>query len=85
MSAPEITMYGADWCGDCRRAKSLFDAHGVHYTYVDVERVVEGADAARAISGRTNIPVVVFPDGTHQVEPSNAELEAKLREVGALV
>ena len=79
-----ITMYGADWCSDCRRAKSLLDTRGVEYTYVDVEAVVEGADAALAISGRTNIPVVVFPDGTHQVEPSNADLEAKLREVGAL-
>jgi len=84
MSSPAITMYGADWCIDCRRAKSVLDSHAVEYTYVDVEAVLEGADAARAISGRTNIPVIVFPDGTHQVEPSNADLEAKLREVGGL-
>lgn len=74
-------MYGADWCSDCRRAKTVLDANGVEYTYVDVDAVVEGAAAALAISGRTNIPVIVFPDGTHQVEPSNAELETKLREV----
>ena len=77
-------MYGADWCSDCRRSKALLDSKGVAYTYVDVEAVLEGADAARAISGRTNIPVIAFPDGTHQVEPSNADLEAKLIEVGAL-
>lgn len=77
-------MYGADWCIDCRRAKGVLDSNSVAYTYVDVDAVVEGANAALAISGRTNIPVIVFPDGTHQVEPSNADLEAKLREVGAL-
>ena len=80
----QITMYGADWCSDCRRSKALLDANAIDYTYVDVELSAEAADAARSISGRTNIPVIVFPDGSHQVEPSNADLEAKLREVGAL-
>jgi glutaredoxin-like protein len=79
-----ITMYGADWCSDCRRAKTLLDEKGVRYDYIDVERVLDGADRAFAISGRTNIPVIAFSDGTHQVEPSNADLEAKLAEVGAL-
>ena len=39
-----------------------------------------GADRAKAISGRTQIPVVVFPDGTHFTEPTDAELAAKLDE-----
>lgn len=85
MTSPEITMYGADWCIDCRRAKSVLDINNIQYDYVDVDAVVDGANAALAISGRTNIPVIVFSDGTHQVEPSNSDLEAKLREVGALV
>ena len=80
-----ITIYGADWCGDCRRSKALLDSLGVAYTYIDVEHDSSGADAALAISGRTSIPVVAFPDGTHQVEPTNLDLESKLREVGALV
>lgn len=76
--ADKITMYGADWCSDCRRSKALLDAEGVDYDYVDVEQSAEAADAARAISGRTNIPVIVFPDGSFQVEPSDADLRAKL-------
>lgn len=71
-------MYGADWCRDCVRSKVLLDAEGVAYEYVDIEAVVDGADRALAISGRTNIPVVVFPDGSHLVEPSDADLRAKL-------
>ena len=84
MPSPEITMYGADWCSDCRRSKALLDARGVAYTYIDVELSTEAADAARAISGRTSIPVISFGDGSHQVEPSDAELVAKLVEVGAV-
>lgn len=77
-----ITMYGAEWCSDCRRSKALLDARGVTYEYIDLEAVPEAAEAALAISGRTNIPVIAFGDGTHQVEPSNADLEAKLAEIG---
>jgi len=80
----EITMYGAEWCSDCRRSKALLDARGVDYEYVHLEAVLEGADRAFAISGRTSIPVIAFADGTHQVEPSNAELEGKLRDLGVL-
>jgi len=84
-AAPEtfdrLTMFGAEWCGDCRRSKALLKKLGVDYDYVDLEAVADGADRAKAISGRTNIPVVVFPDGTHQVEPTDADLQAKLEEL----
>lgn len=78
-----ITMYGAEWCGDCRRSKALLDRRGVDYDYVDLEVEFDGAARAKAISGRTNIPVVVFPDGTHVTEPTDAELGAKLDESSA--
>ncbi|TFD05563.1 glutaredoxin domain-containing protein [Cryobacterium sp. TMT1-66-1] len=82
--APRITMYGAEWCGDCRRSKSLLDRLEVDYDYVDLLLVEDGADRARAISGRTNIPVIVFPDDTHLVEPSDAEVRTKLTQLGRL-
>lgn len=74
-------MFGADWCRDCVRTKSQLDGLGIHYTYVDLMVDPGAADVAREISGRTNIPVVVYPDSTHHVEPSNADVEAKLREL----
>lgn len=79
-----ITMYGAEWCIDCRRSKSLLDDLGVDYDYVDLESVPDGADRAKAISGRMSIPVIAFPDDTHVVEPSNAALRAKLVELGTI-
>lgn len=73
-----ILMFGAEWCRDCRRSKALLDREGVHYDYVDLEAVADGADRAYAVSGRTQIPVIVFPDGSHLVEPTDQELAAKL-------
>lgn len=75
----EIEFYGADWCGDCRRSKSLLNTLGVEYDMFDVEESKENADKAQAISGRTNIPVIKFADGAHLVEPSDAVLHAELK------
>ncbi|MBD4566801.1 NrdH-redoxin, partial [Xanthomonas citri pv. citri] len=72
-NAPALTVYGADWCRDCLRTKRQLDELGVAYDYVDLVADPAQADAAERISGRTNIPVVVFPDGEHQVEPTNEE------------
>lgn len=73
-----ILMYGADWCRDCVRSKAALDRAGVEYDYIDVEAIPDAASRAQAISGRTNIPVIVFPDGTHLVEPTEAQLLAKV-------
>ena len=79
-----ITMFGAERCRDCRRTKAQLDELGVEYTYVDLEADPAAADVAREISGRTNIPVVVYPAATHHVEPSNADVDAKLRELSII-
>jgi glutaredoxin len=33
-----ITMYGADWCGDCVRAKKFFADNNVDYLWIDLEK-----------------------------------------------
>ncbi len=83
-SPEKITLYGAMWCGDCRRSKSLLDTLNVDYTYVDLEEVPEAADVAAGLAGRKNIPVISFPDGAVQCEPSDAELHGKLAELGVI-
>ena len=82
--ASTITMFGAEWCRDCRRTKAQLDDLGVEYTYVDLDADPDAAEVAREISGRTNIPVVVYPDATHHVEPSNDDVAAKLRELALI-
>ena len=83
-SAETITMFGADWCRDCIRTKKQLDELGVEYTYVDLVAEPDAADVAKEISGRTNIPVVVYPDASHHVEPANSDVEAKLRELSLI-
>jgi len=77
----KIRMFGAQWCGDCRRTKKQLDELGLDYEYIDLEHDAAAAQVAEDISGRKQIPVVVYPDGSHQVEPSNADVSAKLREL----
>lgn len=84
MTEQTIHVYGADWCRDCRRTKQQLEGLAVDFAYIDVEHDDDAARRAQEIAGRMNIPVVVFPDGTHQVEPSNADVEAKLRALSLL-
>lgn len=75
----EITMYSADWCGDCRRSKRLLDSLDVKYNLIDVEADASASDKVIEINGgQRSIPVIVFPDGTHLTEPSDNDLKAKL-------
>lgn len=84
-SKKEVVMYGADWCGDCRRAKSTLDRLGVKYTYHHVDDEDDGdkwRDEGVRLSGSRRIPAVVYPDGTVVNEPSNSAVESKCRELG---
>lgn len=83
--ASEITMYSADWCGDCRRSKRLLDSLNVKYTLIDVETDASAAEKVIEINGGARtIPVIVFADGTHLTEPSDNALKAKLKELAII-
>jgi mycoredoxin len=74
-----IVVYGANWCGDCRRAKRLLEARGADYEWVDVEFQAGAAqEASRLARGKKRIPVSIFPDGDVLVEPTDPELDAAL-------
>ncbi len=74
-----ILVYGADWCGDCRRSKKFLDANQVNYTYIDVERNPEQIEVMQQYNGGLqSIPTIIFPDGRVLVEPSNPLLAENL-------
>ena len=77
-------MYGADWCGDCRRTKAQLTDLGIEFEFLDTAASDEYRDKAVEISGAQSIPVVVFPDGEFFAEPSNDAVEAKLRSLDLL-
>ena len=85
MAQADITMYGADWCGDCRRSKRLFEELDVQVNHIDVEADESGAAKVQEINGGAkSIPVIVFSDGTHLTEPSDNDLKAKLTSLGII-
>jgi len=74
-----VVVFGADWCGDCRQTKAWLRHNNVPFTDIDVEHDVLARDrAVRLANGRKNIPVVLLPDGSVLVEPSNVELARAL-------
>ena len=79
-----VVVYGAEWCGDCRRSKAQLERLGIDFDYRDVAANDADKDEAIAISGRQSIPVIVLPDGSHLVEPSNPQLESELRRLSLI-
>jgi glutaredoxin-like protein len=76
--AGAITMYATRWCGDCRRARRWFDAHGISYDVIDIDRDDQAAASVMQVNGgMRSVPTIVFPDGSVLVEPTSRELEAR--------
>ena len=74
-----ILMYGTAWCSDCKRAKQFFGEQRVSYDFIDVDADPAGrAVVQQHNGGKDIIPTILFDDGSVLVEPSNAELAAKL-------
>jgi len=79
MTEPQITVYGAYWCPDCRRAKQFLGEQFIPYNWVDIEQdPVAEQLVIEKNNGKRIIPTIVFADGSLLVEPSNAELARKL-------
>jgi len=75
----DIVIYSTVWCPDCKRAKKFFGEQRIPYINVDIEEEPEAMTFVERINdGKRVIPTIVFPDGSHLVEPSNAELASKL-------
>jgi thioredoxin reductase (NADPH) len=79
MAQPQVIFYGAHWCPDCRRAKQFLGEHQIPYHWVDIEQDREGEKyILQKNNGKRIIPTIEFADGSILVEPTNAELAAKL-------
>ena len=79
MQDNKITVYGAPWCPDCRRAKQFLGEQRVGYDWVDIDKDQQGREYVQQVNdGKQIIPTIVFQDGSVLIEPTNAELAAKL-------
>ena len=75
----QITVYGAPWCPDCRRSKAFLQEQRIPFAWIDIDTDADGLRFVEELQhgGRT-IPTIMFPDGSHLLEPSNVELAEKL-------
>jgi mycoredoxin len=82
--ARQVTVYGADWCGDTRRTLRQLDSAGVNYDYIDID---EDSDGERKVidfnRGKRRIPLVEIADENGEPArlsvPSTSELDDALR------
>jgi thioredoxin reductase (NADPH) len=74
-----ITVIGASWCPDCRRAKAFLADQRVAYDWIDLEAHPGITEIVERVNhGARAIPTIIFPDGSHLTEPGNDELADKL-------
>jgi len=79
VSQNDIKLYGTNWCSDCKRSKKFLGEQRIHYDYINIEEDAEGqAYVQKVQNGGLSIPTIVFGDGSILIEPSNAQLSAKL-------
>jgi len=77
-----IKVYGADWCGDTRRALAFLDTQGVNYEYVDVEQDAQASEWVKQQNdGKERKPTIDL-GGRVLCVPTTEELTTALREEG---
>lgn len=81
MKQTGIVMYSTSWCADCRRSKSWLDTHGVVYKDINIEESEEATDYVEKLTGRKNVPTIVFSDGSFLIEPNDKALEEKIKSI----
>jgi len=74
-----LTMYTTSWCGFCRTLKRQLAGAGIEVAEIDIERDPAAAEFVMSVNGgNQTVPTVVLPDGTALVNPSAAEVRARL-------
>lgn len=80
----KVIVYGADWCGDTRRALQQLDDLGVAYDYVNVEQDKQASSWVKSHNdGKERKPTIKVGGRVLSV-PDARQLEDALRENGLL-
>ncbi len=75
----QITVYGAPWCPDCKRAKRFLAEQRVAYDWVDIDQDADGLQHVEELQkGGRSIPTIVFDGSDVLIEPTNEELARRL-------
>lgn len=78
-----LTMYTTTWCGYCYRLKTAMKSAGISFTEVDIEQDPAAAEFVGSVNGgNRTVPTVKFADGSTLTNPSWAQIEQKVAELG---
>ncbi len=76
-------MYTTTWCGYCYRLKTAMKSAGISFTEVDIEQDPAAAEFVGSVNGgNRTVPTVKFADGSTLTNPSWAQIEQKVAELG---
>jgi thioredoxin reductase (NADPH) len=72
--AGRVQLFGADWCPDCRRAKSFLRDNGVNFDFIDVDTYDWATAKVEEINnGKRIIPTILIDDVPY-TNPDNVKL-----------
>ncbi len=71
-------MYGADWCPDCRRAKSYLQENTIDFEFIDVDIDKEATALVESINNGKRIIPTLLINGKSYTNPDNSTLAATL-------
>lgn len=78
----KIDFYTTDWCGDCVRSKALLKRLNLAFNEINVDLNEDANEYIKTLQlNQRRIPTIVFEDESFLVEPSDVELENKLKEL----
>ncbi len=84
MGKTDFVMYSTQWCGYCKRLKSMLNADGITFTEIDLEQEPEAAAIVERVNnGNQTVPTLVFSDGEAMTNPSVAKVKEKLSALAA--
>jgi len=73
-----MTLYGADWCPDCRRAKAFLNDNNIEYNFIDVDIDKEATAKVEKINnGKRIIPTLILNEKSY-TNPDNSVLSSLL-------
>jgi thioredoxin reductase (NADPH) len=74
-----IRVAGAQWSPQCYLVKEFLSRNHVPYQWIDIDRDASMRELVVSLSGGvTRLPLVLFPDGSHLIAPTNIELAGKV-------
>jgi mycoredoxin len=75
-----VKIYGADWCGDTKRALNYLDTLGIDYQYINVEQDAEASEWVKNQNdGKERKPTIKIGETVLSV-PSESELNSVLKQ-----